>query len=172
MSIRLGGSRALPGVKSAQWEGGSCRAEARFVVCILSHREFAEEGGNVKTKKNRQEKDPAVLYGQRFKTFRVQFWEYFLIHLLEAFAGIAEDGGFGKIDAFRGVGRDVAGKEYAFEWNKGGTLQLTPGTVDLGSGYLNLKGELDYCTINRIRNFPLFHTRGQPTFVPGATVGR
>ena len=122
--------------------------------------------------KTRQENDPAVFYGQKFNEFRVQFWEYFLTHLLEAFAEIAEDGGFGKIDSFRGTGRHPDGKEYAFQWEKGAKLQISPGRVDVGSGYLVLKGRLDYGTINRIRNFPLFHTRGQPQFVPGGNISK
>ncbi|OPZ91471.1 MAG: hypothetical protein BWY73_01082 [candidate division TA06 bacterium ADurb.Bin417] len=106
--------------------------------------------------------DPAVVLGNRFREFRVQFWEYATLSLLKAFAAICEKGGFGRIDSFNGAGRIRSGAWYRFQWQKGRPLKIETteaGAADEAGGLL-LKGELDFFTINRIRNFPLFHLRG------------
>ena len=80
--------------------------------------------------------------------------------LLEAFVRIANAGDFGKIDSFRGMGRARDGNNYAFSWQNGGELVITPIAKLSRPGEVILTGLLDYQTINRIRNFPLFHLRG------------
>jgi hypothetical protein len=105
------------------------------------------------------ENDPVVLLDDKFTEFRIQFWEYFSKAILEKFSEICEQGGFGKIDSFSGCGISRRGSEYVFNWEHGKKLQIQKATVALNPGYIILKGELDFNSINRIRNFPLFHLR-------------
>jgi hypothetical protein len=102
-----------------------------------------------------------VVKGDVYPRFRVQFMDHFSRRLLEAFARIAESGDFGRIHAFEGVGRDCDGKEYAFRWARGGPLAIGPGCANGRAGHVLLRGRLDFETINRIRNFPLFHLRAR-----------
>ncbi|HNQ36193.1 MAG TPA: hypothetical protein PKN80_09050 [bacterium] len=105
--------------------------------------------------------DPAVVLGDRFREFQVQFWDYATLSLLKAFAAICEKGGFGRIDSFTGAGRIRSGARYRFQWRKGAPLEIKADQESSeAAGGLVLKGKLDFFTINRIRNFPLFHLRG------------
>lgn len=108
----------------------------------------------------RETKDPAILWGDRHRKFRVQFWDYFTVALLEAFAQLCGQGLFGRIASFKGAGRTRTGARCGFEWIKGGRLRIRPSKAMHGAGGIVLKGQLDFQTINRIRNFPIFHLRG------------
>ena len=108
----------------------------------------------------KQDKDPIVRYGDKYRRFRVQFWEYMSLPLLEAFATVAEAGDFGKINGFQGVGRTRDKEAYAFNWAKGQNLVIEKTEPREDAGYMMLQGRLDFETINRIRNFRLFHLRG------------
>lgn len=105
-------------------------------------------------------KDPIVLFGEKHKKFRVQFWEYFTISNLKTFAEICKNGGFGNIESFIGEGPTRNGGFYSFTWEKHKKLNLQKRKEACMPGFIILKGSLDYFTINRIRNFKLFHMHG------------
>ena len=108
----------------------------------------------------KQDMDPRVLHADTYREFRVQLWEYMTLDMLRAFAHVAEAGDFGDIRSFHGVGRTPDKKAYAFQWKKGEDLHIEKTGRLKSGGQVILKGDLDFATINRVRNFRLFHMRG------------
>jgi hypothetical protein len=112
------------------------------------------------------DKDPVLRAGDVLPELRVRFWDFLSAPLLRRFIEIAARGDFGEIDSISGTGRDDRGRTYSFHWKRGGRACVrASGQPGNSAGGLRLTGRLDFTTVNRIRNFPLFHLRPEFRYV-------
>jgi len=111
------------------------------------------------------DEDPVVVAGDVLPELRVQFWDFMSLPLLQGFLHIASRGDLGKIDSITGVGRTDDGRAYSFRWKRGGHALVRKSAPIQNAGHARIAGRLDFETINRIRNFPLFHLRPEFRYV-------
>lgn len=116
-------------------------------------------------KKPAEELDPVVVAGDVLPELRVQFWEVMSLPLLRRFMALVAEGDLGAIDSLRGAGRAKDGRAYSFHWRRGGRAVVRKAGPMATAGCVILTGRLDFETVNRIRNFPLFHIRSEFCYV-------
>lgn len=96
-------------------------------------------------------------YGEHRATVTVSLSQHLSLPWLRALAEIAQAGGLGVVQAFAGAGRTPAGRGVRFGWRRGGRLAIGPAKGVRPPGAIRFRGLLDFETVNRLRNFPLFH---------------
>lgn len=80
---------------------------------------------------------------------------------LRALAVIAQSGGFGVVRAFGGMGRTPEGRGVCFKWKKNGRLVIRSVCGVQMPGVIRFRGTMEFETVNRLRNFPVFHFRDE-----------
>ena len=94
--------------------------------------------------------DPIVRLGDRHKSFRIRFWEYFRPEFLASIVEAVNLGDLPGVEGFAGIGHSRLGEALAFHWRRGEDLAIAPTSCKVpGTGHVEFFGDLDYWTINR-----------------------